>query len=61
MAELQNKVAELKSAVDESCALAEGLVSQRVSKQKYIEQDKSNQSRITRLLQDISGIVQALD
>lgn len=54
-------MSELKEAVDESCALAESLVGKRVGKEKYISQDKSTQSRITRLSGEIKAIVLGLD
>ena len=59
--ELQRKVADLKAALDESCLLAESLVAQRIGKQKYLDQDKSSQSRIKRLREEIDAIVQGLD
>ncbi len=61
MNDLQRKVGELKSALDESCVLAESLVSKRVGKEKYITQDKSCQTRISRITGEIKTIVLGLD
>lgn len=58
--ELQKKSAELKAILEESCILAERVVSERIGKQQYLEQDKSNQQRINRLQQDIDSLVQTL-
>ena len=60
MNELQKKSAELKTILEESCILAERVVSERIGKQQYLEQDKSNQQRINRLQQDIDSLVQTL-
>ncbi len=59
--DLQRKVGELKGVLDETCVLAESLVSKRVSKDKYVTQDKSCQSRINRITGELKTIVQALD
>lgn len=61
VSELQRKMSELKEAMDESCTLAEGLVAKRMGKEKYISQDKSNQTRINRLTGEIKTIVLGLD
>ena len=53
-------MSELKNVLDESCLLAERLVTDKINKQKYIEQEKSSQSRVDRLLQEVNAIVQTL-
>ena len=60
MNDLQKKSSELKAILEESCMLAERVVSERIGKQQYLEQDKGNQQRITRLQQDIDSLVQTL-
>jgi len=54
-------MSELKAALEESCHLAESLVNQRIGTQKYTDQDKSNQSRIARLVTEVNNIAQGLD
>ena len=58
--ELQKRSHDLKTALDESCMLAEKVVSERIGKQAYLEQDKANQNRMTRLQTEIDSIVQTL-
>ena len=50
----------MKSILEESCLLAEKLVGEKLGKQKYIDQEKSLQSRIDRLLQEVNTAVQTL-
>ena len=58
--ELQKRAKELRAVVVEACQLAEGVVSERLGKQAYVEQEKGNQSRLTRLQQEIDSTVQTL-
>ena len=60
VAEIQKKMSEVKGLIDESCQLAERLVGEKLSKQKYVEQEKSLTSRIDRLLGEINTTVQTL-
>ena len=53
-------MSEAKALLEESCLLAEKLVSEKLAKQKYIEQEKSLQNRIDRLLVDVNTVVQTL-
>ena len=50
----------MKNLLDESCQLAERLVGEKLSKQKYMEQEKSLTSRIDRLMGEVNTTVQAL-
>ena len=50
----------MKSIVEENCVLAERLVSERITKQQYLDLEKANTSRIQRLQQDIDTIVKTL-
>ena len=58
--DIQKKMGEVKSILEESCLLAEKLVGEKLGKQKYIDQEKSLQSRIDRLLQEVNTAVQTL-
>ena len=58
--ELQKKSHDLKTTLDDSCLLAEKVVAERIGKQAYLDQDKANQNRMTRLKNDIDSIVQTL-
>ena len=60
MSELQKKSSELKSVLEESSMLAERVVSERIGKQQYLEQEKGNQQRIARLQQEVDTLVQTL-
>lgn len=60
VADIQKKMGEVKSLLEDSCSLAEKLVGDKMAKQKYIEQEKNLQSRIDRLLQEVNTIVQTL-
>ena len=57
---MQKKMSEVKSLLDESWYLAEKVVKGSVTKQQYVEQNKKIDSKLEKLLQDISAIVQAL-
>ena len=60
MAEIQKKMSEVKGLIDDSCQLAEKLVGEKLSKQKYVEQEKSLTSRMDRLLVEVNATVQTL-
>ncbi len=60
VSDLQKKAGELKSAMDETCVLAEKVVNDRITKQQYIDQEKTTQTRISRLQSDIDAMVQTL-
>ena len=60
VADLQKKSADLKNIVEDSCILAEGLVSERIAKQQYLNDEKKNTSRMQRLQQDMDTIVKTL-
>ena len=60
LAELQKKSNELKHEVDESYQLAENLVVGGMSKQQYLERERSNQAHLNRLQNEIDTIVQGL-
>lgn len=60
VADIQKKMSEVKGLLEESCLLAEKLVSEKLAKQKYVEQEKSLQSRIDRLLVEVNTVVQTL-
>ena len=53
-------MSEVKGLLDESCQLAERLVGEKISKQKYMEQEKSLTSRIDRLMGEVNTTVQTL-
>ena len=50
----------MKTLLDESCFLAEKVVVGNVSKQQYVEQNKTVESKVEKLLQEISNVVQTL-
>jgi len=58
--EIQKKMSEVKNLLDESCQLAERLVGEKLSKQKYMEQEKSLSSRIDRLMGEVNTAVMTL-
>lgn len=60
VADLQKKSSDLKTIVEESCSLAESLVSERITKQQYLNEEKKNTSRMQRLQQEIDTIVKTL-
>ena len=60
MNELQKKALGLKELVEESCTLAERLVSNRITASEYISREKGNTSNMHRLQQEISTIAKAL-
>lgn len=53
-------MSEVKNLLEESCILAEKLVGEKMGKQKYVEQEKSLQSRLDRLLVEVNTVVQTL-
>ena len=53
-------MSELKTVLEESCLMAEKVVTDKMNKQKYVEQEKAVQSRIDRLLQEVNAMVQTL-
>ncbi len=53
-------MAEVKTLLDNECYLAEKVVSGSLSKEQYIEQNKSSEVKIEKLLLDIKNIVQIL-
>lgn len=60
MVEIQKKMGEVKSCLDEIWLLAEKVVKGAVAKQQYVEQNKKAESKMEKLLLDISNIVQTL-
>lgn len=60
VAEIQKKMSEVKNLLDESCQLAERLVGEKLSKPKYMEQEKNVSSRIDRVMGEVNTIVQTL-
>lgn len=60
LGEVQKKMSELKTVLEESCLMAEKVVTDKMNKQKYVEQEKAVQSRIDRLLQEVNAMVQTL-
>ena len=50
----------MKGLLDESCQLAERLVGEKLSKAKYMEQEKSLSGRIDRLMAEVNTSVQTL-
>ena len=53
-------MSEVKGLLDESCQLAERLVGDKLSKAKYMEQEKNLSSRIDRLMGEVNTSVQTL-
>ena len=53
-------MSEVKNHLDESCQLAERLVGEKLSKPKYMEQEKNVSSRIDRVMGEVNTIVQTL-
>ena len=51
---------EVKSSLDESWYLAERVVKGNMTKQQYVEQNKKVESKMEKIIQDISSIVQTL-
>ena len=60
VADIHQKMSEVKGHIEESCLLAEKLVEEKLAKQKYVEQEKSLQSHIDRLLIEVNAVVQTL-
>ena len=58
--EVQKKMNEVKSSLDESWYLAERVVKGNMTKQQYVEQNKKVESKMEKIIQDISSIVQTL-
>lgn len=58
--EVQKKMTEVSKFLEESCFLAEKVVSGSLSKQQYIDQNKMAGSQVDKLLQEISNIVHTL-
>lgn len=57
---MQKKMGEVKTLLDESWYLAEKVVKGNVTKQQYVEQNKKMETKMEKLLQDISSIVQTM-
>lgn len=60
MLEIQKKMVELKTQLDESWYLAERVVKGNVTKQQYVEQNKKVEAKMERILQEIGNIVQTM-
>lgn len=60
MVDVQKKMGEVKSHLDESWYLAEKVVKGNVSRPQYMEQNKKAEAKMEKLIQDIDAIVQTL-
>lgn len=58
--DIQRKMVEVKTHLDESWYLAERVVKGSVTKQQYVEQNKKVEAKMERILQEISNIVQTM-
>ena len=58
--DIQKKMSEVKTLVDESWYLAEKVVKGSVTKQQYLDQSKKAESKMEKLMQDIESVVQTL-
>ena len=58
--DVQKKMAEVKSLVEECCLLAEKVVKESMKKPQYVEQSKAAEGKIDKILADVSAIMQTL-
>ncbi len=58
--DVQKKMSEVKALLDECWFLADRVVKGNVGKQQYVEQNKKVESKLEKMLQDISSIVMTL-
>ena len=58
--EVQKKMSEVKGLLDEGWVLAERVVKGSMTKQQYVDQNKKVESKMEKLLQDITTVIQAL-
>lgn len=53
-------MSEVKAQLDETWILAERVVKGTVTKQQYVDQNKKVETRMEKILQEISAIVQTM-
>ena len=58
--EVQKKMGELKGLVDECCLLADKVVKETIRKQQYLDQSKTAEGKIDKILADVAAIMQTL-
>ena len=60
MSEIQKKMQEVKSLLDESLYLAEKVVKGNIPRPQYVDQNKKVEGKMEKLLQDVGSLVQTM-
>ncbi len=58
--DVQKKMSEVKSLIEDCCLLAEKVVKESMKKPQYVEQSKAAESKIDKILADVSAIMHTL-